>query len=128
MSEAAATYDPKRARMALSMVSVLFNGQVPPIGTDISDITGLPKVQIAWQARLNGPLSQMAGQAGFGWHHVDAAEIGNCTFIENLIALVYGKLVSPQSLTAEDHARHTEHIVAFVSDVNANPVADGEPA
>jgi hypothetical protein len=120
------TYDAKRARMALSMVSVLFDGQVPAIGTDISGITGLPKVQIAWEARLNGPISQMAGQAGFGWHHVDAAEIRACTFIENLIALAYGKLVSPMALTDAQHAAHTEHIIEFVSDMHADSHAADE--
>lgn len=129
MSEPAGSYDPKRARMALSMVSVLFDGQVPPIGTDISAITGLPKVQIAWQARLNGPISEMAGHAGFGWHHVTAAEIGACTFIENLIALVYGKLISPQPPSPTQQAEHQEHINEFLSDLKFNPnTPDGKGA
>jgi len=106
--------------MAFSMVSALFNGQVPMIGTDISGITGLPKVQIAWQARLNGPLAQIAGQSFFGWHPVSAAQIGACTFIENLIALVYGHLVSSLQLTAADEAAHLEHVKEFVAAIHAD--------
>jgi hypothetical protein len=118
--------DPARAHMAFSMVSALFNGQVPPIGTDISAITGLPKVQIAWQARLNGPLAQMAGQAGFGWHPVTAAQIGGCTFIENLIALVYSHLVPPLQLTEDEKAMHLHEVKSFVAALHFDPIAAGE--
>ncbi len=116
--------DPARAQMAFSMVSALFNGQVPTIGTDISAITGLPKVQIAWQARLNGPLAQMAGHSGFGWHPVTAAQIAGCTFIENLIALVYGHLMLPLHLNAAQQGAHLEHIKQFVADMHANVLGE----
>ena len=123
MPQPTVDYDPNRARMALAMVSALFNGRLPPTGTDISAITGLPKVQIAWQARLNGPLANMAGQAGFGWHPVRASEIAACTFIENVIALVYGKLISPQTLSDSERATHAGRILDFLSDLDSDPNA-----
>jgi hypothetical protein len=114
-------YDADRARMALAMVSELFNGQVPPVGTNISSLTALAKVQIAWQARLNGPLSQMAGLAGFGWHPVAAAEIKACGFIESLIALLFSKLVPPQALSDDERAAHSAQIKQFLADVSFDP-------
>src|SRR5689334_8951304 len=90
-------FDPPRARMAVHMVSALFaRGRIPPPGTDISDYTHRMQVVLSWEAQLNGPLAQMAGQSGFGWHQVSAAEIGGCTYIEELVALVNGKLVPRQ--------------------------------
>jgi hypothetical protein len=114
-------YDPARARMAFTMVSALFNGQVPPVGTNISGITALAKVQIAWQARLNGPLSQMAGLAGFGWHPVAAAEIEACGFIESLISLLFSKLVPPQELSDDVLASHSAQVKQFLADVGFDP-------
>jgi hypothetical protein len=121
-------YDPARAQMALSMVSVLFNNHVPMIGTDISDITSQAKVQIAWQARLNGPLANMAGQAGYGWHQVKAAEIGACAFIENLLASVYGKLVPAPVVSSPDQEMHLTHVTEFLSDIHSSNtnVKDGD--
>jgi len=126
MANSTAAFDPNRAKMAVQMVTALFGGQIPKNGTNISAWTKKMSVQISWEAQLNGPLAQLAGQGGFGWHQVSAAEISACNVIEDLVGLVYGKLVPPQA--ASDVATHAAAMAEFLSMTQTEPPQATKPA
>lgn len=86
------TIDPQRMKIALAMVSDLLGGPIPKPGTNITTWTSQINLQIAWSANLNN--SSRPSQFSYGWTQVYASEIAGCTFIEDLIGLVYSKLRS----------------------------------